>query len=607
MDRIVARVMVCVAAAFVWACSDASQPGTTDGEDPQDVMGDGGDTDAAVPDPDGRTDTSVPDVADTSDGSSDGTDAPDSTGGEGELGDECAGDEDCDSGLCIEVESGSDVSVCSELCSTDDDCPRDFDCTLITNSGGDATRLCLPTDLCIDADDDGRGVGPGCEADDCDDNDPTSYVGADELCDGVDNDCDDDTDENALGVGDQCDTGFDGACARGRNTCAGGLLTCVQELQPAVEVCDTVDNDCDGLVDEDESGATLTRACYDGLDSELGVGQCVAGVQTCERGGYSSCRNQRTPIAETCDGLDNDCDGQLDEGLVLQLFYPDADGDGFGDAGAAAVEACARPEGYVQNRTDCNDASNTVFPGAFETPGDEIDSNCDGFELCYLDNDNDGVRPDELSTLLSTDADCGDTREAVVTDPVGDCRDDVRATFPGATELPGDGVDANCDGLELCFPDVDNDGFRDAISEVIASEDVTCAADGLAPARAPGDDCNDNNERVYPGALEVCDDLDNDCDSASDEGAGCYADGETCSGDADCESGFCDEGVCASGRGCLRPGACPSRWTVTSGGGRLSNAEYTLEVTATPPGAATLENGEYRLVVGSGAWIGGTR
>ena len=78
---------------------------------------------------------------------------------------------------------------------------------------------------------------------------------------------------------------------------------------------------------------------------------------------------------ERCDNIDNDCDGDIDEGLA-ETWYPDADGDGFG-SDAESTEACVRPEGHVPNADDCNDDSAVTFPGADEYC-DGIDNDCDG-------------------------------------------------------------------------------------------------------------------------------------------------------------------------------------------------------------------------------------
>ncbi|MBD0832009.1 putative metal-binding motif-containing protein, partial [Aestuariibaculum sediminum] len=96
---------------------------------------------------------------------------------------------------------------------------------------------------------------------------------------------------------------------------------------------------------------------------------------------------------EICDGLDNDCDGEIDEGLILVNYFPDLDEDGYGDANASPTMVCSalKPEGFVNNNLDCNDDNENINPDTGEIPDNGIDENCDGFDLktWYQDSDND--------------------------------------------------------------------------------------------------------------------------------------------------------------------------------------------------------------------------
>ena len=126
-----------------------------------------------------------------------------------------------------------------------------------------------------------------------------------EVCDGLDNDCDQLTDESFPNSGLACDSGIPGACAAGTFQCLAGVETCVQNLMPTNETCDSIDNDCDGTVDNNIPGTGGN--CSTGFP-----GVCSAGTISCQNGSID-CYSITPSSTEICDGLDNDCDGQTDE------------------------------------------------------------------------------------------------------------------------------------------------------------------------------------------------------------------------------------------------------------------------------------------------------
>jgi hypothetical protein len=202
-------------------------------------------------------------------------------------------------------------------------------------------------------------------------------------------------------------------------------------------------------------------------------------------------------------------------------WYEDQDGDGFGDP-ATGERTCPRP-GYVTNGLDCNDQDASINPFASEVPGDGVDQNCDSTELCYVDDDDDGYRPDATSTLSSSDTDCNDSGEATASDPTGDCNDAASSINPAASESIGDNVDQNCDGGELCYVDADNDGYRPNATSTLASSDSDCNDSGEATNTDLIGDCDDANAAIHPGAVEgVGDNVDQDCNG----GEICYVDAD---------------------------------------------------------------------------------
>jgi len=359
---------------------------------------------------------------------------------------------------------------------------------------GGSPGVVNPT-CCPDADGDGFH-DDSCGFDDCDDTDPAVFPGADEVCNGIDDDCDVDTDELVDMDGD------------GFAICDGDCDDYDAAIHPdAEEICDgEVDNDCDPatdeLVDGDMDGFTIcdgdcddtydlaypgaTEICDGELndcDGEIGVDEVdedMDGVLLCDDGVTGpDCDDLDDTIypdaPELCDGLDNDCDTEVDEGTD-----EDTDGDGF--------NVC---------QGDCDNENADTYPGAAEI--------CDG-----LDNDCDEVVPDDEADSdedgwLVCDDDCDDEDAAMNLDDLdgdgyttcdGDCDDEDDAANPGAEEVC-DGVDNDCDGLG--DDAVDDDG------------------DGYAPVDCGGEDCDDADADVNPDMAEVCDDsIDNDCDGLTD-------------------------------------------------------------------------------------------
>ncbi|MFN4255776.1 MAG: MopE-related protein, partial [Saprospiraceae bacterium] len=226
---------------------------------------------------------------------------------------------------------------------------------------------------------------------------------------------------------------------------------------------------------------------------------------------------------EICDAndTDEDCDGLADDADLggatgKTNWYADGDTDTFG-AGAVTL-ACNQPVGQVANNTDCDDSNDAIRPNATEQAGDNVDQNCDGAEICFTDADDDGYRPGTgTATVNSTDADCNDANEAVSSDPTGDCDDANDAIRPNATELAGDNVDQNCDGAEICYVDADDDTYRPGTgTATVASADADCDDPFEALASDPTNDCNDANPAINPGATEICNGIDDNCNGVTD-------------------------------------------------------------------------------------------
>ena len=284
-----------------------------------------------------------------------------------------------------------------------------------------------------------------------------------------------------------------------------------------VEICDGIDNDCDGDVDED-----VTSPFYADADAD-GFGDLATEVWRCapEPGEVTTsddCDDSRADVhpgaTERCDDVDNDCDGTIDDGL-LETFYADTDGDGAGDP-ASPTEACAPPTGTVDNATDCDDTDPDIAPGQPEVCN-ERDDDCDGSvdegatTVFYRDDDTDGY-----GTVTETTDACT-VPAGYAADP-GDCDDTDPAVSPAGTELCN-GVDDDCDGsvddasaadAATWYADADSDGYGDP---------STTAAGCAAPSGTVADatDCDDTDPAVSPAGTELCNGVDDDCDGSVDD------------------------------------------------------------------------------------------
>lgn len=222
-------------------------------------------------------------------------------------------------------------------------------------------------------------------------------------------------------------------------------------------------------------------------------------------------------LPETCDGLDNNCSGEIDEGLQIFTYYFDFDNDGFGDSNIS-MDTClsVSPAGFVANADDCNDEMSSINPSISEVC-DGIDNNCSGeidegltLYTYYRDIDGDGYGNEALS--LDT---CISSPPAGFVDRAFDCVDSDSSINPEMDEVC-DGIDNNCSGgideglpLNRYFLDFDNDGFGD--------ENVfidTCIGSAPVGFVVNMEDCDDDNSSIYPGANEISDNgIDEDCNA----------------------------------------------------------------------------------------------
>ncbi len=370
---------------------------------------------------------------------------------------------------------------------------------------------------------------------DCDDTDPRYNPSA------LEADCTDPTDYNCDGS-----VGYDDADGDGFAACEDCDDSDVNVNENADEVCDSIDNDCDGGVDEDATDASVF---YGDADGDGHGGNQFTAIACTAPTGYVSIADDCNDLdassypgaQESCDLADNDCDGDIDEGVLL-TWYADADGDGYGDAFTTA-EACTAPPGHSANGDDCDDTTATTSPAAFEVC-DGVDNDCDtstdeadaiNATTWYADADGDGYGT-SASTINACDAPSNHA------DNANDCDDASSVVNPGAAEIC-DSIDNDCDGsidgagatdATTWYADTDGDGYG------IDSDTTTSCTRPTGYSALVGD-CNDADTSYNPGATLGCDGTDRNCDGDIDNDGD--ADGET---DAACGGNDCDDSDPAS-------------------------------------------------------------
>jgi len=423
---------------------------------------------------------------------------------------------------------------------------------------------------------DGDKLGDACDDDDDNDKDPDVtdcaskdaevYNGAIEICNGKDDNCNAKVDEeNTQGCStfyfDSDNDGY-GNTAKAKCLCdpmgnykatVGGDCndTNIVAFPGAAELCNASDDDCDGTVDE--AGATGCLTYFTDADDD-GIGTGVPSCLCKPQGDFTAmttgdCNDQAAnafPGApEVCDNIDNDCDTQVDEsgagGCIF--YYSDVDKDGVGKSNDMMC-LCGPKNNYSATLSgDCDDTNPDTLPGAKEKCNGK-DDNCnfaidegfpdtnkDGVADCMADDDDsDGVpdvddncptiyNPDQANYDKDAFGDaCDDDDDNDKTPDVSDCAPKDAEVYPGATEKCN-GKDDDCDGLvdeegatgcAILFKDKDDDGYG-----MTGQSKCLCGEYQQYSATVAGD-CDDSSWGVHPGATEVCNGADDDCDGVKD-------------------------------------------------------------------------------------------
>ena len=400
----------------------------------------------------------------------------------------CKKNEDCQSNFCVDSPEGK---VCTQFCYEEGDCPEGWGCRQVINTAGEPAYVCIPFGLYL--------CRPCRENAECassievSENRCVSFGASGSFC-GV-----------KCGGADDRPCPAEYSCQDVTVVGGGSSKQCV----PDGGTCD-----CNAIAIQ----VNASTACY--IHNEWGT---CWGSRQCLATGLTGC-DAKVPERETCNGLDDDCDGNTDpEGAAgCVKYYQDLDLDGYGIGVGQCV--CEDPgPGFTTVPGDCNDVNDGVHPGVQEICNG-MDDNCDGVTddegapgcVEYsLDNDGDGY-----GVVGQTKCLCKPTAPYTGTQKQDDCDDGNPEVYPGATEKC-DGLDNDCDGItdpenaKGCQPwyyDGDADGFGSS-----SKFKCLCAETGLYNTQKSGD-CDDLDPMVFPLASETCNGKDDNCNGQTDEG-----------------------------------------------------------------------------------------
>ncbi|MSQ81872.1 MAG: hypothetical protein EXR77_03020 [Myxococcales bacterium] len=459
----------------------------------------------------------------------------------GECGSACSADTQCAMGFCVPTR---DRRVCSGFCGGNLICPEGWNCQQLVGAP-DPVFGCVPLspnlgrpcvsdfdckvqvgdvalgigDLCAPAGEEGAFCGSDCsKTEKC----PTGFackpvksVGgkAGKLCvaEKLNDNCTDRF-ENEKATTTCTKTTVSGTCSGGRHCQAKQLTPCTAKT-PAGEVCNNVDDDCDAQTDEPVAGAGCKITAGD--SSCPGTPLCIGGIETCVG---------QKPLPESCNNQDDDCDGKTDEGC-------DDDKDGYCDSQMgyepAGKVVCAKGGG------DCDDNDAGKLPSAKEVCNG-ADDNCNGL----IDGQDPLLLLNDSQMCEKQEGVCAGSKKTALLCQQGKwlvCSDlDYTLQAPAYSKVEVcDDKDNDCSGKPDDGCNDDGDGYCDAGKATIGF-----------PLGCPkgGGDCNDDDKLSLPGALEKCDDLDQNCNGIIDEG---------CDDDKD---GQCDSELTVIGT----PKACPN-------------------------------------------------